>query len=57
MQGYIQAKWQMFENLQPGSTAIIGVDGPNETALAELASSWGLNCQCFEFSGQAEENG
>ena len=54
MQGYIQAKWQMFENLQPGSTAIIGVDGPNETALAELASSWD-SIVSVRISGQAEE--
>ena len=54
MQGYIQAKWQMFENLQPGSTAIIGVDGSDEAALAEIAETYDAIVS-VRISGQAEK--
>ena len=54
MKGYIQSKWQMFENLQPGSTAIIGVDGSDETALAESAETNDAIIS-VRISGQAEK--
>jgi UDP-N-acetylmuramoylalanine--D-glutamate ligase len=55
MQGYIQAKWQMFENLLPGSTAIIGIDGSDEINLAEIAETNDA-IDSVRISGQAEKS-
>lgn len=40
MRGYVKAKWRMFENLRPGGTAIVGVDGADEAACAEMAEKF-----------------